>query len=258
MAHFPDIEIDVGVSDKMVDMVDMVDMVGDDVDYVIRGGATAGPFLVVRAIGETAWVTCAIPEYVKKHGLPSHPDELRERHRVVSYLSTQTSRVVPLRFSDGQLEIELAATTAVRINESNGHVATGLAGLGIVQTLFYMGKTHLEEGSLVPVFPGWQPPDYPFYVLFPPNRYISSRQRVFIDWLIERFPALLTQLSGAVEVQLGLDDNSTVPNLPGRVASATAADTWLKSCVAMTGNRSGRSASSASTSRTSAARCSGD
>lgn len=186
LARFPDIEIDVGVSDRMVDMV------SDNVDCVIRGGQLLDPSLVARAIGATAWVTCATPAYLAQHGVPAHPDALREQHRIISYLSTQTSRVVPLRFFDGQQELELTPTATLRVNESNGHVAAGLAGLGIVQTLFYMVKTHLADGSLVPILPGWQPPAYPFYVLFPPNRYISSRQRVFIDWLIERFPALLT------------------------------------------------------------------
>lgn len=185
LARFPEIEIDVGVSDSVVNMV------AEKVDCVIRGGAVLDPSLVARPIGGTAWVTCATPQYLELYGTPQHPEQLRKHHRVVSYLSRQTSRVVPLRFGHGKSEIELAANATVRINESNAHVAGGLAGLGVIQTLFYMVKPYLERGDLVPILQEWQPPNYPFFVLFPSNRYISSRQRVFIDWLVERFPALL-------------------------------------------------------------------
>jgi LysR family transcriptional regulator for bpeEF and oprC len=40
---------------------------------------------------------------------------------------------------------------------------------------------------LVPVLKDWQPPDYPFYLVYPSNRHISNRIRVFIDWFVERF-----------------------------------------------------------------------
>lgn len=185
LARFPEIEIDVGVSDRMIDLI------GDNVDCVIRGGQLVDPSLVARSIGKTGWVTCASPTYLATYGVPRHPDDLEKDHRVVSYLSTQTSRVVPLRFSKDDKLIEIPGNATVRINESNGHVAAGLAGLGIIQTFYYMVKAQIAEGTLTPLLEDWQPSPYPFYVVFPQNRYLSNRQRIFIDWLIERFPAML-------------------------------------------------------------------
>jgi DNA-binding transcriptional LysR family regulator len=185
LARFPEIEIDVGVSDRMIDLI------GDNVDCVIRGGQLVDPSLVARSIGRTEWVTCASPAYLAAYGLPRHPDDLEKSHRVVSYLSTQTSRVVPLRFSKDDQLIEIPGNATVRINESNGHVAAGLASLGIIQTFSYMVKAQIAEGRLTPLLEDWQPSPYPFYVVFPQNRYLSNRQRIFIDWLIERFPAML-------------------------------------------------------------------
>jgi LysR family transcriptional regulator, regulator for bpeEF and oprC len=46
---------------------------------------------------------------------------------------------------------------------------------------------------LVPVLEDWQPPDYPFYLVYPPNRHVSSRMRVFIDWLVESFDSNLVR-----------------------------------------------------------------
>lgn len=185
-ARFPEIEIDVGVGDRMADLI------GDNIDCVIRGGALQDPALVARPIGATAWVTCAAPGYLQAHGKPRHPDELREGHHVVSYVATHGNRAVPLRFAVDGEQVEIHAGALVRVNESNAHVAAALAGLGVVQTFSYMVKAHLASGALVPMLEAWQPAPYPFYVVFPQNRYVSNRQRVFIDWLVDRFPAMLS------------------------------------------------------------------
>lgn len=42
----------------------------------------------------------------------------------------------------------------------------------------------------MPVLKGWQPEPYPFHVVYSPNRTLSNRLRVFIDWIVERFSAL--------------------------------------------------------------------
>jgi len=47
----------------------------------------------------------------------------------------------------------------------------------------------LREGSLVEILAKWRPPSYPFHVVYPRNRYLTHRLRVFIDWLLECFPA---------------------------------------------------------------------
>lgn len=184
-ARFPEIEIDVGVSDRMADLV------ADNIDCVIRGGASQDPSLVARPIGATGWVTCATPAYLAAHGVPRHPDDLKSGHHVVSYVATHSNRAVPLRFAIDGVEVACKTSALVRVNESNAHAAAALAGLGIVQTFTYMVKAHLASGALVPVLAQFQPAPYPFFVVFPQNRYVSNRQRVFIDWLVDRFPSML-------------------------------------------------------------------
>ncbi|WP_073213393.1 LysR family transcriptional regulator [Massilia sp. CF038] len=183
-ARYPDIRIDLGVSDRQVDMI------GDSVDCAIRGGVITDLGLVGRPIGTTSWVTCASPAYLAQHGTPQHPDELERSHRTVNYLSAHSGRAIPLRFILGEQRIEVTGTRSIGVNESTAHVSAALAGMGLIQTFSYAVRAHLAAGALVAVLPDWQPAPYVFNVVYPPNRHLSQRLRVFIDWLAERFPAL--------------------------------------------------------------------
>lgn len=184
-ARYPDIQVDLGVSDRQVDLV------GDNVDCVIRGGVLTDMALVGRKIGATNWVTCATPAYLALHGVPAHPDDLAKDHILVSYFSARTNRVVPMHFSDQGRAFDVTGKRAIGVNESNTHLAAGLAGLGILQTFSYTAKAHIESGALVPILEQWQPAPYSFHVVYPPNRHLSNRLRVFIDWIADRFPTLV-------------------------------------------------------------------
>jgi DNA-binding transcriptional LysR family regulator len=74
MRRYPDIRIDL-VADRPVDLI------SGNVDCVIRGGALGDSTLIARHIGNAEMVTCAtLPDYLKQHGIPAYPEELRNGH----------------------------------------------------------------------------------------------------------------------------------------------------------------------------------
>jgi len=117
-------------------------------------------------------------------------------HRVVNYLSALTGRVLPMRFENNGHRLEISARHVVGINESNAHFAAGLAGLGVIQTFAFIARDALIRGDLVEVLPRWRPKPYPLHLVYPPNRHLSQRLRVFIDWMAERFETQLEQGKG--------------------------------------------------------------
>jgi DNA-binding transcriptional LysR family regulator len=185
LARYPDIRIDLGVSDRAVDMV------SDNVDCVIRGGALDNSSLIARHLGNAAMVTCATPAYLRQFGVPAYPDELKNGHRLVSYVLSQNGRPMPFRFLKDGEKIEIKVEHRVGINESNAHMAAGLAGLGVIQTFAYSAAPALKDGTLVEILQPWRPAPYPFHVVYPQNRHVTHRLRVFIDWLVESFPQRL-------------------------------------------------------------------
>ncbi|ANI84077.1 LysR family transcriptional regulator [Kosakonia oryzae] len=182
LARYPDIRIDLGVSDRAVDLI------SDNVDCVIRGGPLDNSSLIARQIGAATLLTCATPAYLKAFGTPAYPDELKNGHRLVSYLSPQTGRAFPLRFERDGEKCEIKVDHRIGVNESNAHLAAGMAGLGIIQTFSYALESALKSGALVEILRPWRPAPYPFHVVYPQNRHVTHRLRVFIDWLLESFP----------------------------------------------------------------------
>jgi DNA-binding transcriptional LysR family regulator len=182
MAKYPDIRIELGVSDRSVDLI------SDNVDCVIRGGPLDNSTLVARSLGTAALITCATRGYLKRYGTPSYPEELKNGHRLVSYVSTANGRPFPFRFSINGQHSEIKSEHRIGINESNAHLAAAVAGLGIIQTFTYAARPALANGTLVEILKKWRPSPYPFHVVYPQSRHVTHRLRVFVDWLTEHFP----------------------------------------------------------------------
>jgi DNA-binding transcriptional LysR family regulator len=181
-ARYPDIQIDLGVSDRPVDLL------GENVDCVIRGGEITDQSLVARRIGEFHTLLCAAPEYLQRHGTPKTPQELEDgAHRVVNYLSHRTGRPYPWLLQRGDEKLEISAPHTIAVNDSIGSLAAGLAGLGIVYTSTFQAHPHIVSGALVPLLLDWCAETIPLYVVYPPNRHLSTKVRVFVDWVVDLF-----------------------------------------------------------------------
>lgn len=185
VARYPDIRLDLGVSDRAVDMI------GDNIDCVIRGGPLSDSSLVARHLGDAEMITCASPHYLKTYGVPAYPQELCNGHRWVSYLSPQNGRAFPFRFMKDKQKLELKAEHRVGVNESNAHLAAAVAGLGIIQTFRYAAAVELQAGRLVEILRDWQPQRYPFHLVYPQNRHLTQRLQAFIAWIKDAFPSRL-------------------------------------------------------------------
>ena len=181
LAKYPDIHIDMGVSDRMVDLI------GDSVDCVIRGGEIKDPSLIARRIGELQIGAYAAPSYLQRHGTPEHPRDLEHsHHRTVGLRSTRTGRAWPYTMKQGTEErITVHGRHVLSVDDGNAYLAAGLAGLGVLNLPTYMARPHAELGELVPLFEGWHFDPMPLYLAYPPNRYVSAKLRAFVDWAVE-------------------------------------------------------------------------
>jgi LysR family transcriptional regulator for bpeEF and oprC len=180
-ARYPDIQLDLGVSDRIVDLI------GDNVDCVIRGGELSDQSLVARRVGNVEFITVASPEYLARKGVPTHPLEIEESHSSVIYFSPQSGRHYPLEFIKGAESIDISGPYQLSVNEANAYVASVLAGLGIGQITSFQAQAHLQSGALVRLMPDWTQPPLPVYVVYPPNRHLSAKVRAFVDWAAELF-----------------------------------------------------------------------
>jgi DNA-binding transcriptional LysR family regulator len=180
LARYPDIQLDMGVSDRMVDLID------ENVDCVVRGGKLSDQSLMARKVGDLQLAAYAAPSYLQRAGAPSHPQELEDsHHRIVGFLWSRTGKPFPYAMHREGESVSVQGRYVFAVDDGNAYLAAGLAGLGVLWLPDYMSKAHLASGELVPLFQDWRFDPMPLYVAFPPNRHVSAKLRVFIDWITE-------------------------------------------------------------------------
>jgi len=179
-ARYPDIQVDMGVSDRIVDLID------ENVDCVVRGGELSDQSLMARRVGDLQLGVFAAPSYLARLGTPAHPRELEDsEHRIVGFLWARTGKAVPYAMRNAGESVEIKGRYVLAVDDGNAYVAAGLAGMGVLWLPDYMSRPYLARGELVPLFEGWRLDPMPLFVAFPPNRHISRKVRVFIDWVAE-------------------------------------------------------------------------
>ena len=179
-ARYPDIQIDMGVSDREVDLI------GDNVDCVLRGGQITDQSLIARHVGDLQIGVYVAASYVERLGAPAHPRELQNTdHCIVGFLSSRTSKVDPLGLCSVDERIEIAGNCVLAVDDGNAYLEAGLVGLGVVALPNYMAAAHQAVGALIPLFTQWRISPMPLYLAFPPNRHVNAKLRVFIDWIVE-------------------------------------------------------------------------
>jgi DNA-binding transcriptional LysR family regulator len=170
-ARYPEIQLDLGVSDRMVDVI------GDHVDCVLRGGELADSTLMARRVGELAMGVYAAPAYLQRAGRPAHPLDLASKpHR--------SGKVAPVAMRRDAERVELQGRHVLTVDDGNAYLAAGVAGLGALWLPRYMAEPHVAQGELLELFDDWRVETMPLYIAFPPNRHVSAKLRTFIDWVV--------------------------------------------------------------------------
>lgn len=179
-ARYPDIQLHMGVSDRVVDLVD------EHVDCVVRGGSITNLSLVARHVGDLPLGVYAAPSYLKLAGTPAHPGELQgTHHRIVGFLWLRTRKALPYAMHREGERVTVQGRYALAVDDGNAYLAAGLAGMGILWLPEYMASEHVQRGELVRLFDDWQLDPMPMYLAYAPNRHVSAKLRVFIEWVAE-------------------------------------------------------------------------
>ena len=179
--RYPQIHLEISVSDRQIDLL------REGVDCVLRIGELRDSPLVARRLTELQQVTCASRAYLDCYGQPENLADLDAGHRMVDHLSATSRRSFPLEFSvDGQV-VTRSLPASIAVNNGGAAVAACAAGFGIIQMPAYHVRQQLLRGEFCEILPQNRPPPLPLSVVYPPNRQLSARVRVFIDWLGELF-----------------------------------------------------------------------
>lgn len=176
LARYPEISIDLGVTDRAVNMTE------ESIDCVLRVGPLADSGLIARSIGNLPLINVASPAYLKHHGVPHTPGDLAN-HLAVNYASPSSGRVEGWEWIENGHTRSLAVNGRVTVNSAEAYIACCLAGLGLIQIPAYDVKQHIDAGELVEVMNDYRAAPMPMTLLYPNRQHLSRRLQVFADWL---------------------------------------------------------------------------
>lgn len=174
LQRYPDLNIDLNLSDTIVDIVE------GGFDVAIRDAALADSSFIAKKLAPVKRLVCASPDYLATFGEPQMPDDLAA-HRCISFMGLDRWTFL----SDG-------VPQAVKVNSvlrvDNGETARDAAvrGMGLTICSLWACYEQLQRGELVPVLG-----DYPLaretaiWALFPSSRLLAPKVRLLIDFLVE-------------------------------------------------------------------------
>jgi DNA-binding transcriptional LysR family regulator len=178
LALYPDILLDLSLSDAMVDLA------GGQADVAIRVGPLPDSGLTARKLGDSGRVVVASPAYLARRGAPRTPEDLT-RHACIGF-NFRRSRQGWLFRRDGEA-FELTVPNVVEVNSGDAAVQLALDGVGIARVGRYVVAQDIAEGRLVPLLEPFNAGERePFHAVFIGGVQTPARVRAFVDFLAAR------------------------------------------------------------------------
>lgn len=178
LAKYSEVSVDLHLSDAVVDLI------GSGFDAALRIAALPDSSLRARRLRDVSRYLVAAPAYLKRHGRPVHPHDLRD-HACLCYAYLPTPDV--WRFiNDAGEEVQVRPSGPLRANNADALAPALLAGLGLaVQPDFVVGES-IANGRLEAVMPDWNPPPIALHLVIPPGGPRPARVEALAAFLNDR------------------------------------------------------------------------
>jgi DNA-binding transcriptional LysR family regulator len=170
MQSCPEVQVDLSLSDRVVDLIE------EGFDVAVRVGRLADSSMIAKRLASGRRALVASPAYLREHGAPARPDDLRDHHCL---LYTYEASGSSWRVGDTSVPVK------GRLVSNNGDVllAAAVAGLGVALVPRFMCGPLLANGTLVELLAEHASDDAAIHALYPHNRHLSAKVRAFVDHL---------------------------------------------------------------------------
>jgi DNA-binding transcriptional LysR family regulator len=177
---FPDIQLDVGFSDRAVDLVE------EGFDLAVRVGAPRDANLIARKLCNSRVVAAASHGYLAERGEPTEPDQLAD-HECIIDANFREPRFWPFQARGQPQPIMVPVKGRLRFSNADACLAAAEAGLGIAYLPSFIAGPRIAAGALKPLLLAFEVPRSGVHALYPPARHLAYKVRVLVDFLVERF-----------------------------------------------------------------------
>ncbi len=170
---YPDITLELNFSDGPVDMI------AEGYDLAVRTGDVSDSRLITRLLTRGPTVTFAAPSYLKRHGTPQTPADLAAHNCIVGRFGPEWG----FRGKDRQ-PMTVHVTGNMVVNSGDALREAAVAGIGIAQGTWWLARKDLERGTVQSILPDYARDGMPISLLYPAQRHLPAKVRVFIEFLV--------------------------------------------------------------------------
>ena len=172
--RYPEIALDLNFSDQGLDLI------GESYDVAVRTGHITDSSLTVRRLISSQVLTVASPKYLKQYGTPKTPADMKDHKCLIGRFGPEW----PFRDKDGgAMTVRVSGNAIIQSGDALREAA--VAGIGVAQGTHWLLRKDLEIGAVKPLLSAYAPEGAPISVLYPANRFLPAKVRVFIDFLID-------------------------------------------------------------------------
>jgi len=179
MRQYPNVRVHIEAANRYLDLID------NGIDVAIRTREfEPDSAITIRRLAETRRILAASPAYLKRHGRPVHPGDLRS-HALLLYI--YANNPYELTFSRGPEAIIVPVKGLLEANDGQILRAAALKELGILVQPSYIVHDDVAQGRLEPVLDDWDLPRLTVNIAYPSRKHLSAKIRSFIDFMVEQF-----------------------------------------------------------------------
>ncbi|WP_436873420.1 LysR family transcriptional regulator [Kosakonia sacchari] len=181
MDRYPDVEIDIVASNRLIDVIDA------GFDAGIRYGGTVPEDMVARRLSaDIRWVVAASPDYLERYGTPEHPDDLLN-HRCISN-RLGDDRVYRWELKRDGEAFQIAVPTSVTVDQAETGLVAVLGGAGLMYFPEPLVAPFVKEGRLSLVLTEWAPLADGFHIYYSSRRQLPTGLQLLIEFIREVRP----------------------------------------------------------------------
>lgn len=175
--RYPNVTTDLLLVDRFVNLVE------EGVDVAVRVARLADSSLVAIPVGQARRVICASPHYLRRHGTPRAPEDVR-RHRWVRY--TGLAPRDEWHFRIGRRVVTIPIMSVISCNEIESALDACISGLGLGMFFSYQVLSRTRSGKLDYVLDEFEMEPQPIQVIYPHSKLLSTKVRAFVDECVKQ------------------------------------------------------------------------
>ena len=161
----------------------VVNLIEEGIDVGVRIAHLEDSSIVATQVGRTRRVVCASEAYLRRHGVPETPNDVR-KHVCIRHVGLAPRN--EWRFRAGTRTVVVPITSAITCNDIDSAINACMDGLGLGMFLSYMMPSDADRGRLTYVLEKFEPEPTPIHVIYPQAKLLSNKVRMFVDECVSK------------------------------------------------------------------------